>query len=344
MKRENTLYYHTDHLGSSGYVTDKKGEFYEHTEYTSSSGESWVNEKVTGNADLPYKYTGHRFDSETNLYYCGARYYDAKTSRFISADDRIDGLFSTQGQSMYSYVHNNPINFIDPDGHELKTFGFFRKKDADTQRSRQKIIAEQRRQQKIQESNARTSSKSKTEIFRAAAGVAFATDVMTPEPTDVAPQKWIGWGVVGIAVLSTYAYDAISSDDVKVDTLTERDRQKKKEIITVFHGSYNNYDNILEHGLNSSRIPAYAATERAFAVDAIVNRYEYQFSKGNSGIIGSAIPKDVWDKLIINGDVRERTYNGWNSRMPMGKEYQFLTPKAVEVFNAGRFPDAYLGD
>jgi len=53
IKRENTLYYHTDHLGSSGYVTDKKGEFYEHTEYT-SSGESWVNEKVTGNANLPF--------------------------------------------------------------------------------------------------------------------------------------------------------------------------------------------------------------------------------------------------------------------------------------------------
>jgi len=122
MKRENTLYYHTDHLGSSGYVTDKKGEFYEHTEYT-SSGESWVNEKVTGNADLPFKYTGHRFDSETNLYYCGARYYDARTSRFISPDDRIDGFFSTQGWNMYSYVQNNPINMVDPDGHEKRQPG-----------------------------------------------------------------------------------------------------------------------------------------------------------------------------------------------------------------------------
>ncbi|HQF37377.1 MAG TPA: RHS repeat-associated core domain-containing protein [Candidatus Dojkabacteria bacterium] len=117
MKRENTLYYHTDHLGSSGYVTDKKGEFYEHTEYT-SSGESWVNEKVTGNANLPFKYTSKEMDAETGLYYYGARYYDARTSRFISADDRIDGLFSTQGWNIYSYVQNNPINMIDPDGHQ----------------------------------------------------------------------------------------------------------------------------------------------------------------------------------------------------------------------------------
>jgi len=119
MKRENTLYYHTDHLGSSGYVTDKKGEFYEHTEYT-SSGESWVNEKVTGNANLPYKYCLKEMDNETGLYYYGARYYDAKTSRFISPDDRIDGLFSSAGQNMYMYCHGNPIMFNDPDGHGRK--------------------------------------------------------------------------------------------------------------------------------------------------------------------------------------------------------------------------------
>ena len=119
LKRENTLYYHTDHLGSSGYVTDKRGNFYEHTEYT-SSGESWVNEKVTGNADLPYKYTSKEQDAETGLYYYGARYYDAKLCKFVSPDDRIDGLFSSAGQNMYMYCHGNPIMFNDPDGHGFK--------------------------------------------------------------------------------------------------------------------------------------------------------------------------------------------------------------------------------
>jgi len=119
MKRENTLYYHTDHLGSSGYVTDKKGEFYEHTEYT-SSGESWVNEKVTGNANLPYKYCLKEMDNETGLYYYGARYYDARTSRFISADDRFDDLYSSAGLNIFSYCHNNPVRFIDPSGHDYE--------------------------------------------------------------------------------------------------------------------------------------------------------------------------------------------------------------------------------
>jgi len=132
MKRENTLYYHTDHLGSSGYVTDKKGEFYEHTEYT-SSGESWVNEKVTGNANLPFKYTSKEQDAETGLYYYGARYYDARTSRWISTDPILEkylptgnkekdenltagGVFNSYNLNMYHYAGNNPVVMIDPNG------------------------------------------------------------------------------------------------------------------------------------------------------------------------------------------------------------------------------------
>jgi len=124
MKRENTLYYHTDHLGSSGYVTDKKGEFYEHTEYT-SSGESWVNEKVTGNANLPYKYCLKEMDNETGLYYYGARYYDAKICKWISTDPILEqylsgkpngGVYNGINLNLYNYCENNPINLIDPDG------------------------------------------------------------------------------------------------------------------------------------------------------------------------------------------------------------------------------------
>ncbi len=140
--KENTLYYHTDHLGSSGYVTDKRGNFYEHTEYT-SSGESWVNEKVTGNADLPYKYTSKEQDAETGLYYHGARYRDAKTGVWLSCDPYISsgdyfpvppvndktkernkklpgmgGVFNSVNMNAYHYAGNNPVKYIDPDGNE----------------------------------------------------------------------------------------------------------------------------------------------------------------------------------------------------------------------------------
>ena len=52
------------------------------------------------------------------MYYYGARYYDARTSRFISADDRFDDLYSAAGLNIFSYCHNNPVRFIDPSGHD----------------------------------------------------------------------------------------------------------------------------------------------------------------------------------------------------------------------------------
>ena len=44
------------------------------------------------------------------LYYFGARYYDAKLSRWISTDPVWDGL------DLYGYCGNRPVNFIDPNG------------------------------------------------------------------------------------------------------------------------------------------------------------------------------------------------------------------------------------
>ncbi len=64
-----------------------------------------------------YKFTAKEYDEETGLYYYGARYYDAKLSRWCSADDRFDGLYSSQGQDVFAYVHGRPVMYTDPSGH-----------------------------------------------------------------------------------------------------------------------------------------------------------------------------------------------------------------------------------
>ena len=120
---KDQYFFHPDHLGSSNYVTDANGGSYEHLEYF-PFGETWV-EEASNTQRTPYLFTGKELDEETGLYYYGARYYDPRTSQFISADPllvqkpaeviRRPGLVGA-----FSYALNNPIMYTDPDGRDPK--------------------------------------------------------------------------------------------------------------------------------------------------------------------------------------------------------------------------------
>ena len=68
----------------------------------------------------PICYRGYYYDSDTDLYYCNARYYSPKWRRFISPDDTayLD-VESVNGLNLYCYCNNDPVNFADPSGHAL---------------------------------------------------------------------------------------------------------------------------------------------------------------------------------------------------------------------------------
>jgi RHS repeat-associated protein len=117
----NYFYYQTDHLGSTGYLTDKNGTLKEHIEYT-PWGESWFSNP--GTPVLDYKFTGKEQDN-TGFYYFGARYYDPQTSLWISVDPILgtyldgkpnSGVYSSKHLALYSYALMKPIDVIDPDG------------------------------------------------------------------------------------------------------------------------------------------------------------------------------------------------------------------------------------
>jgi len=125
---QGCYYYHADHLGSSSVVTDKDGKFYEQLEYF-PYGETWVYNKATSDdsaQSTPYKFTGKELDPETGLYYYGARYYDARLSRWTAADPVLDaylegklgegGIYKSMNLDLYHYGSNNPIIFLDPNG------------------------------------------------------------------------------------------------------------------------------------------------------------------------------------------------------------------------------------
>ncbi|MBN2078555.1 MAG: RHS repeat-associated core domain-containing protein [Spirochaetes bacterium] len=134
---ESVYYYHGDHLGSSSVVTNGTGAFHEGLEYF-PYGETWVHDAPTapGSQSMPYRFTSKEQDEETGLYYFGARYYDARLSKWISTDPAlgkylpgagkgdddlpgIGGVFNPVNMNVYHYGGNNPLIYIDPDGNRI---------------------------------------------------------------------------------------------------------------------------------------------------------------------------------------------------------------------------------
>ena len=63
-----------------------------------------------------FQTTHHERDAETGLDYRGARFYDSEVGRFLSLDPSAPEY---PEWSDYSYVLNNPVFLIDPDGKKL---------------------------------------------------------------------------------------------------------------------------------------------------------------------------------------------------------------------------------
>ena len=109
---ESEMYFsHTDHLGSSSFITDAGGEAVQHLQYL-PFGESFISQKVSS-YDVRYKFTGKERDAETGYDYFGARYYSSELSVWLSVDPLADLRYWV---SPYNYCQNDPINLMDPTG------------------------------------------------------------------------------------------------------------------------------------------------------------------------------------------------------------------------------------
>ena len=109
--KEETFFYHSDHLGSTSYITDDHANITQYDAYL-PYGELLVDEH-SSSEDLPYKFNGKQFDEETGLYYYGARYMNPVTSLWYGVDvltEKYDNV------SSYIYCKNNPIAFMDMNG------------------------------------------------------------------------------------------------------------------------------------------------------------------------------------------------------------------------------------
>src|SRR5438094_6823735 len=74
--------------------------------------------RTAGTTPNVYLYCGERWDSDLGLYYLRARYLNPGTGRFMTMDT-FEGA-QTDPLSLHKYLYgaDNPVNSIDPSGHE----------------------------------------------------------------------------------------------------------------------------------------------------------------------------------------------------------------------------------
>ena len=108
LRSSTTSYYEADGLGSITSLSSSAGALA--NTYTYDSFGNVTNS--TGTLRNPFSYTAREFDSETNLYFYRARYYDPTPGRFLIEDPLgFDGSVD-----FYTYADNNPVNWMDPLG------------------------------------------------------------------------------------------------------------------------------------------------------------------------------------------------------------------------------------
>jgi RHS repeat-associated protein len=116
-KETSQYFYHSDHLGSTSYITNVNGEISQHIEYF-PFGETFMEEHNATDEYSHYKFNGKELDQETGLYYYGARYYDPQISMWYGVDPMASKYPML---SPYMYTAGNPVMLIDPDGEDIAT-------------------------------------------------------------------------------------------------------------------------------------------------------------------------------------------------------------------------------
>ena len=109
---DDIFYYHTNHLGSTAFITDNNTNIHQGFLYA-PFGEITTEYDINfGYNVLPkYSFNAKELDEETGMYYYEARYY--KPPVFTSRDPMFEKYF---WMTPYAYCANNPVKYVDPSG------------------------------------------------------------------------------------------------------------------------------------------------------------------------------------------------------------------------------------
>lgn len=115
--QQNKAYYLQNGHGDIIELRDETGN----TQLNQYSYDIWGN-TVSEEETVPnsFHYSGELWDPTTSLQYLRARWYDPSDGRFINEDTYEGELGNPLSQNLYTYVHNNPLRWIDPLGHWIE--------------------------------------------------------------------------------------------------------------------------------------------------------------------------------------------------------------------------------
>ena len=110
----SVYYYHSNHLGSTCYVTDGNASVQQGFLYAPFGEITNEYNNSFGSSVLPkYSFNAKELDEETGMYYYEARYYQPPT--FTSRDVLFE---EKPWLTPYGYCRNNPVIYIDPSGND----------------------------------------------------------------------------------------------------------------------------------------------------------------------------------------------------------------------------------
>jgi RHS repeat-associated protein len=115
--RKDSEYFQTDGLGSTRTITNGSQTVTGTANYDSFG----MTLGTTGSSGSSYLFagqSGYRTDGDAGLMHVRARYYDPQVGRFITRDTYLD-------QKPYLYCEHDPVNYVDPNGHEYSDWNPF---------------------------------------------------------------------------------------------------------------------------------------------------------------------------------------------------------------------------
>jgi hypothetical protein len=109
-----------------------------------------------------------------------------------------------------------------------------------------------------------------------------------------------------------------------------------QETLTLYHGSIDNYSNIMSQGFDAARTPTWVTTSLEAAQNAIGQSRVLSSGQGfDVGVVTSVVPANQFSAIQQLGGISDlRMWPGFGGG-PDFSEFVLRSPAAIDLFNSG---------